>query len=124
MLIHITVKPELTTENIFHRHYCYVCTAPSTAGTPVQESYCYTNNKCINIHMSEYSQGLLQRYSCLTNVKLHMLDKVARKYKALNNTKLCMYFSYKEEKGIYSVLAEISMKVLFPASSSFLQAGK
>lgn len=53
-----------------------------------------------------------------------MLDKVARKYKALNNTKLCMYFIYKEEEGIYSVLAEISMKVLFPASSSFLQAGK
>lgn len=74
--------------------------------------------------MSEYSQGLLQRYSCLTNVKFHMLDKVARKYKALNNTKLCMYFIYKEEEGIYSVLAEISMKVLFPASSSFLQAGK
>lgn len=53
-----------------------------------------------------------------------MLDKVARKYKALNNTKPCMYFIYKKEKGIYSVLAEISMKVLFPASFSFLLAGK
>lgn len=41
-----------------------------------------------------------------------MLDKVARKYKALNNTKLCMYFIYKEEKGIYSGLADISMKNL------------
>lgn len=49
-----------------------------------------------------------------------MLDKVAKKYKALNNTKLCMYFIYKGKKGIYFVLAEISLKVLFPASSSFL----
>lgn len=48
-----------------------------------------------------------------------MLDKVARKYKALNNTKLCMYFIYNEKKRIYCVLAEISLKVLFPASSSF-----
>lgn len=37
---------------------------------------------------------------------------MSRKYKALNNTKLCMYFIYKEERGIYSVLAGTSMKSL------------
>lgn len=76
------------------------------------------------MHISEYSQGFLQRYSCAISHLWDMLDKVARKYKALNNTKPCMYFIYKKEKGIYSVLAEISMKVLFPASFSFLLAGK
>jgi len=37
---------------------------------------------------------------------------VARKYEALNTTKLCMYFIYKKAKGIYSALAEISMRSL------------
>lgn len=55
----------------------------------------------LNIHKGFYKDIHAQFHICET------LDKVARKYKALNNTKLCTYLIYKQEKGIYSLSAEM-----------------